>query len=516
MAFTSPKTRINQIENSNTNYISNFIIDEHKIPLVNGINVIIGENGAGKSSLLELLYDDKNVAKYINDLVKINKIKTENSETTKKLYVKQGDIVNKFKSGELFDNNNFIRIDNKKFIDEYNNYAKNLFEYIKLNIVRKESIDKLNEHDFQYENIKTSSTYFIDINMDNYFEKIENIYAPYRRELENILASTKHLLEVKHFEKYREKLQSSYYILKEIYQEIKNEDNRINVEQQVKNHIVSAVNSYSRRVRDSSTTEENRLKNYRKSKEIFVNNIVEAIKLKNSILDLPAAPEEIKGSTSNPKNGFNFNSETTYNSKEVKEIHSIFLETIFNKKYQIMDSLKEIDSEEKFIESITKNSSGLTYERHYYANVNKFIEKMCEEKRYIVDTQTKAQSLGGTLGELSLAYLKFIIENKKEKSIFLIDQPEDHISNNNISKKLIEYINNIRNEKQIIIVTHNPLLVVNLDVDQVIYLDKNKNKLSVTAGCLEFEHRDINMLDLIAEHMDGGKESIEKRLKVYG
>lgn len=124
--------------------------------------------------------------------------------------------------------------------------------------------------------------------------------------------------------------------------------------------------------------------------------------------------------------------------------------------------------------------------------------------------------MGSTLGEQSLAYFKYITELEKEKCIFLVDQPEDHISNNNISKKLIEYMNLIRNKKQVIIVTHNPLLVVNQDVDQVIYVEKNDDKISVTSGCLELEKNGTNMLKLIADNMDGGKDCIEKRLKVYG
>ena len=50
----------------------------------------------------------------------------------------------------------------------------------------------------------------------------------------------------------------------------------------------------------------------------------------------------------------------------------------------------------------------------------------------------------------------------------------------------------------------------------MIYVEKNNNKINITSGCLEFEDDNINMLELIAENMDGGKDSIEKRLKVYG
>jgi hypothetical protein len=56
--------------------------------------------------------------------------------------------------------------------------------------------------------------------------------------------------------------------------------------------------------------------------------------------------------------------------------------------------------------------------------------------------------------------------------------------------------------------------VVNLDVDNVIYIEKSKDKLKVISGCLEDESN--NILSLVANKMDGGVETIEKRLKYYG
>ena len=134
----------------------------------------------------------------------------------------------------------------------------------------------------------------------------------------------------------------------------------------------------------------------------------------------------------------------------------------------------------------------------------------------VVDISQGSTELGNTLGELSLAYFRYTTENETEKTIFLIDQPEDHISNNNISKKLLSYFNSIRKNKQIIMVTHNPLLVVNQDVDQVLFVRKINDKMEVVAGCLEFEDENVSILDIVAHNMDGGKASIEKRLKVYG
>lgn len=77
-------------------------------------------------------------------------------------------------------------------------------------------------------------------------------------------------------------------------------------------------------------------------------------------------------------------------------------------------------------------------------------------------------------------------------------------------------IRNNNNNKQIIFVTHNPLLVVNLDVDNVIFLKNMNGNIEASSGCLEFEDSTINILDTIAENMDGGKDTIERRLKVYG
>ena len=96
----------------------------------------------------------------------------------------------------------------------------------------------------------------------------------------------------------------------------------------------------------------------------------------------------------------------------------------------------------------------------------------------------------------------------------IIDQPEDNISNFKIKEELIKYLNNLRDSKQIIFVTHNPLLVVNLDVDNVIFLENIDGKIKAVSGCLEDEKNE--MLDIISIKMDGGRETIEKRLKIYG
>ena len=76
-------------------------------------------------------------------------------------------------------------------------------------------------------------------------------------------------------------------------------------------------------------------------------------------------------------------------------------------------------------------------------------------------------------------------------------------------------MSSIKDKKQVILVTHNPLLVVNLDVDNVIHLTKVNNKIEVKSGSLEYENDKYTILDLIKNNLDGGYKAIERRLKVY-
>lgn len=150
------------------------------------------------------------------------------------------------------------------------------------------------------------------------------------------------------------------------------------------------------------------------------------------------------------------------------------------------------------------------YEEKYNENVNKFINSLIEENHSIVEIGSSSET-GGTLGEQALAYYKFITNTDAKDKIILIDQPEDNISVPGIMKKLIDYLNKLRDKKQIIFVTHNPLLVINLDVDNVIYLKRQGDKIECKSGCLESE----SIIEYVEENLDGGKEALKKRLKVY-
>ena len=69
--------------------------------------------------------------------------------------------------------------------------------------------------------------------------------------------------------------------------------------------------------------------------------------------------------------------------------------------------------------------------------------------------------------------------------------------------------------RQIIMVTHNPQFIVNLDVDNLIFLSKRNSTLEVQSGALEFVCEEYSILEIVAQNIDGGLESIKKRWKRY-
>ena len=79
---------------------------------------------------------------------------------------------------------------------------------------------------------------------------------------------------------------------------------------------------------------------------------------------------------------------------------------------------------------------------------------------------------------------------------------------------MLEQFRNMAKRRQIIMVTHNPQFIVNLDVDNVIFLSK-QNEISIQSGALEYENDKYSILNIVADNIDGGIYTIQKRVKRY-
>ena len=112
-------------------------------------------------------------------------------------------------------------------------------------------------------------------------------------------------------------------------------------------------------------------------------------------------------------------------------------------------------------------------------------------------------------------YFALLSGETRDKGIYIIDQPEDHISPKAIKDNVLDNFRRMAAQRQVIMVTHNPQFIVNLDVDNVIFLSKQNDNFTIQSGALEYENEDYSILKIVAENIEGGLVTIQGRMKRY-
>ena len=116
----------------------------------------------------------------------------------------------------------------------------------------------------------------------------------------------------------------------------------------------------------------------------------------------------------------------------------------------------------------------------------------------------------------SKIYFDLISNQTDDNRIYIIDQPEDDVSQPSIKKNILGDFYDMSKNRQVIIITHNPQFIVNLDVDNVIFIGKDENdKIYIQNGALEYYDKDYDILRIVADNIEGGIDSINERWKRY-
>ena len=112
----------------------------------------------------------------------------------------------------------------------------------------------------------------------------------------------------------------------------------------------------------------------------------------------------------------------------------------------------------------------------------------------------------GSAGQRTSAILTLLLQMSKEPII--IDQPEDDLDTKNITDFIVKGINEKKQSQQIIVVTHNPNIVVNTNSEQVIHMEFAGGEINAShSGALQ----DFEIRDAICDVMEGGREALESR-----
>ena len=190
--------------------------------------------------------------------------------------------------------------------------------------------------------------------------------------------------------------------------------------------------------------------------------------------------------------------------RDDSRINEIIEETSFDTQDSVVNFTKKI------MNSLEVNESNNKKEKMNIQNQLRDRSKLNELLNYIysleyLNVQYELRLGDKTLeslspGEKGLLLLVFYLLIDKSDCPLIIDQPEENLDNNTITKVLIPCITEARKRRQIIIVTHNPNLAVVCDAEQVIYCEIEKDKKNIViyeSGSLENPRINKRVTDIL-------------------
>lgn len=493
---------------------------EKKIELSSGINVIIGDNSVGKSAILEQLFN-KNIHKYHQQYLKEKNVKFDfqNELENKFLYNEQGEIRKKFeKNGSKLEDDKVIKklfndINTENYIKKIDLNVRSFIEYLKYNDdihELKNSLDITLNVPMQEASLCYPSFNKVDINYD--INKINTKIA----KINIILLTVGELIEIeedkeliKKFKKIRDDLNSirkSYNYMKRDYK--------------IKNLIIASINQCVQSMEEKTSRLKSdaaqAIEKFESESQTLLINLNSYLKELKSNKQLPIFDTVNQPIDPSVYGNYKFYTSILKNQFSQKDFETMILYLVDNTKIKKYEDLNNLGFMQLPLNGFNEKQV-ISKEDYFIEKCDSYIKNNITAKQiYIQKNNDPIKSKGYSAGKNALIYLD-IIKNCNNINLLVFDQPEDDVSQNKISNELIDILNLARRKKQIIFITHNPQLVVNLDADNVIIVEQDDNlNLDINYGALEYEKNDFKILEKVAEMLDGGKEVLRKRWRRYG
>lgn len=561
------------------NYISRIEIKEKNenaqitnstINCSHGLNSIIGRSGSGKTLLLNA----------------INKILTNNNLTTKTSGISEYNEIYKDVSILLYDINNQpittnqnwkvfegdnlynkilqvyssdktkiiselnLKVDDELFKSIMENFSKNISNYIrcqlqllefnsnmKLLLSNLSSNIKFLEENNTLEN--TNINYFVDSKLENEIRntlKKINVCENDLKEINSIISNLTNYSEKYKISNIEDNLSNIkkifndkiiLYILKynELYLKYK-------IKYEKQNYIYNIIKNYNsklgKKIEEILIKKQENMDTIEKIKYLLINyytvkskcNLfpLEISKLKNSLklekndlsklitgnINLNISYDDLKSVFSNNIGSSN----NKINQSKFKNIKSVDLTN-----YVSLLKFLQIFIEEKYEFPININ-----------LNYNNYIECKIELKNSFGKFENIETM---SAGELSKTYISNMLEqqinNGGSNLIILFDQPDNSLEKKFILEELVSKIDKLRNKYQVFITTHEPLLVVNADSNNIIQAENDKIAVSSNNNIcyknlsfIEETESKEKMVNIIAALVDGSYDAVKERNKIYG
>ena len=494
---------------------------EKSIEMSHGINAIIGDNSVGKSTLIKALLGK--ASRDALEFYKNHKIKIKEADVLEADYQfnPQGSIRSKFEGSDskLAIKEDFKALFKEIDIGKYEKIISDVFQCF-INLWEHNEKKQLNSRKLK-EKITISSydqsnSYYLLFKSPK--TSLKNRYDGFTKSAVSQLESLKLFIDkfkTVVFNEDLEKLNKIYKELKEIKDKYAEKEIDVIFKNNIINSIRSSCDKYNRDTSRRKSIEEEEHGNYLKRINLTTASIAEGIRFKNtSPIDPFANFESFRIIQIDNKVG-----EYHFISKPIKQediTEKVIIDFIKDKiniadvfsatKSQVLSNIRT----KKFCDKVCSNLDEL--KSALLGEFSSTYFKTTVELKYGNDNLNE----GNSAGINSLYYLD-ILSYYFDKKLFIIDQPEDDVSQTKINDVLLNSLRKFSDNAQVIIITHNPQLVVNLDVDNVIVIKKKdfSNEIEFINGPLELLTDDVDMLQLVANTLEGGIDVIKKRWKRY-
>ena len=536
MAVTNTK-RINYVNNfysTTDKYLDSINIEidnnEYDIKLSKGINVIIGDNSIGKSLLIHKLtnynyLNDQKIKDSYDEYLISNKIRINSSipESNISKFNSQGSIRKMFEN-KTFDSDEFLNgffpaeplV--SKYIEIYKSEIENYISILKNKEEKSNAFNKITNFDICVIEATSKSLNFKNVtqatitSINSKIKKIGKIVEYF----ESINSLLDKIQENDFFDKEDEKyindsINSNIKLISKYNNKIKQnlfEISKINI-------INDEFTSKDKELKKTKTDETEKIANYESNKDFFSENIVNYYyKNRNKVKYEPNIKEEKVPTTSNKVGKYRFVAKT-----KTKEVSNANLLTLINN--VLGKSVKDINSiDSSTIPDRFSNRNKETSYKEKLINLKNELDKEIDNcfsiDKAINDASDKDVTKELSSGFNSKIYFDLISNQTDDNRIYIIDQPEDDVSQPSIKKNILGDFYDMSKNRQVIIITHNPQFIVNLDVDNVIFIGKDENdKIYIQNGALEYCDKDYDILKIVADNIEGGIDSINERWKRY-
>lgn len=118
----------------------------------------------------------------------------------------------------------------------------------------------------------------------------------------------------------------------------------------------------------------------------------------------------------------------------------------------------------------------------------------------------------------------YLLMDEDDRRPLIIDQPEGNLDNASVFEQLVPYIRDAKEKRQIVLITHNPNLVVATDAEQVIVATASRlttqsfPRMTYYSGSLEHHgiQENLGIREAVCTLLEGGEAAFREREVRYG